>query len=134
MGVSGLALKIFLKFVTETIFNIASSLLYKWHWRSLLSSSGCHGVYFRKDSNVYYKLQWWSFICSNLWFVRSRRFLKKPLIISQRQHHGAHRRNILSSLKAQKVNSAGTFALPSYSYKNEFCIVFTKTFLNINVL
>ena len=38
-----------------------------------------------------------------------------------------------STTKAQKMNSSGPFALPSYSYKNEFCIVFARTLLDINM-
>ena len=63
----------------------------------------------------------------------SKRKVSKEAIISQRRHHGAHRRKILSSLKAQKMNSSGPFALPGYSYKNEFCIVFARTLLDINM-
>ena len=32
-----------------------------------------------------------------------------------------------------EMNPPGPFALRSYSYKNEFCIVFARTFLDINV-
>ena len=63
----------------------------------------------------------------------SKREVSKEAIISQRRHHGADRRKISSSLKAQKMNSPGLFALPSYSYENEFCIVFARTFMDINV-
>ena len=32
-----------------------------------------------------------------------------------------------------EMNSPGLFALRGYSYKNEFCIVFARTFLDVNV-
>ena len=57
----------------------------------------------------------------------SRREVSKEAIISKRQYHGAQQRIILSSLKALK-NELFTFALPSYLYKNEFCIAFARTF------
>ena len=40
---------------------------------------------------------------------------------------------ILGFLKAQKINSPGPFALPTYTYKAEFCIVFARAFLNIHM-
>ena len=81
LGVFWLAWKLFLKSVTETAFNIAASLLYKWQWRSLLLPSDYDGVCFSKDSDVYYKWQWWSLICSNLRVAQNGMFLKKPLYL-----------------------------------------------------
>ena len=68
--------------MTETVFNIASSLLYEWQCRSLLLPSGCDWVCFSKNLDVYYKWQWWSLLCSNLRVAQNGRFLKKPLYLT----------------------------------------------------
>ena len=52
----------------------------------------------------------------------SKREVSKEAIISHRRHHGANRRKISSSLKAQKMNSPGLFALPSIRMKMNFVL------------